>query len=150
GVLLCQGALSRTEEEHASPPRDLCAGQSVHNAPPSLALPRRVMCPQPGRQTGRTPNTAPSWPQLSRTVAGEQIAIPPRPRSSPLIQTFPTFRAIVRLHEDVMHRRRFIASFGKIFTEQLSGAVTDRPALHDALEFARERYRFSQPDRSPR
>jgi predicted site-specific integrase-resolvase len=25
----------------------------------------------------------------------------------------------------------------KIFTEQLSGAVTDRPALHDALEFAR-------------
>jgi DNA invertase Pin-like site-specific DNA recombinase len=23
------------------------------------------------------------------------------------------------------------------FTEQLSGAVTDRPALHDALEFAR-------------
>src|SRR5215470_18012711 len=26
---------------------------------------------------------------------------------------------------------------GKIFTEQMSGAVTDRPALHDALEFAR-------------
>jgi DNA invertase Pin-like site-specific DNA recombinase len=25
----------------------------------------------------------------------------------------------------------------KIFTEQLSGAVADRPALHDALEFAR-------------
>src|SRR6202007_3376458 len=24
-----------------------------------------------------------------------------------------------------------------IFTEQMSGAVTDRPALHDALEFAR-------------
>jgi DNA invertase Pin-like site-specific DNA recombinase len=24
----------------------------------------------------------------------------------------------------------------KIFTEQMSGAVTDRPALHDALEFA--------------
>jgi DNA invertase Pin-like site-specific DNA recombinase len=29
------------------------------------------------------------------------------------------------------------AGCGKIFTEQLSGAVTDRPALHDALEFAR-------------
>src|ERR1700741_3304029 len=27
----------------------------------------------------------------------------------------------------------------KIFTEQMSGAVTDRPALHDALEFARSR-----------
>src|ERR1700747_1461171 len=25
----------------------------------------------------------------------------------------------------------------KIFTEQMSGAVTDRPALHEALEFAR-------------
>ena len=25
----------------------------------------------------------------------------------------------------------------KIFTEQMSGAVTDRPALHDVLEFAR-------------
>ena len=29
------------------------------------------------------------------------------------------------------------AGCGKIFTEQMSGAVADRPALHDALEFAR-------------
>jgi DNA invertase Pin-like site-specific DNA recombinase len=29
------------------------------------------------------------------------------------------------------------AGCGKIFTEQMSGAVTDRPALHGALEFAR-------------
>ena len=29
------------------------------------------------------------------------------------------------------------AGCGRIFTEQLSGAVADRPALHDALEFAR-------------
>src|SRR6201986_3060540 len=29
------------------------------------------------------------------------------------------------------------AGWTKIFTEQMSGAVTDRPALHDALEFAR-------------
>ena len=29
------------------------------------------------------------------------------------------------------------AGCGKIFTEQVSGAVTDRPALRDALEFAR-------------
>ena len=29
------------------------------------------------------------------------------------------------------------AGCGKIFTEQMSGAVTDRPALRDALEFAR-------------
>src|SRR5205814_5163426 len=59
----------------------------------------------------------------------------------------------------------------KIFTEQMSGAVADRPALHNALEFARsgdtltavdeavnrnrrksagERHRVSQPDRSSR
>src|SRR5271156_1835313 len=29
------------------------------------------------------------------------------------------------------------AGCGKIFTEQMSGAVADRPALHDALEYAR-------------
>jgi DNA invertase Pin-like site-specific DNA recombinase len=29
------------------------------------------------------------------------------------------------------------AGCAKIFTEQMSGTVTDRPALHDALEFAR-------------
>ena len=29
------------------------------------------------------------------------------------------------------------AGCSKIFTEQMSGAVADRPALHDALEFAR-------------
>src|SRR5436190_18934001 len=29
------------------------------------------------------------------------------------------------------------AGCAKIFTEQMSGAVTERPALHDALEFAR-------------
>ena len=28
----------------------------------------------------------------------------------------------------------------RIFTEQMSGAVADRPALHDALEFARRRH----------
>src|ERR1700747_3728365 len=29
------------------------------------------------------------------------------------------------------------AGCAKIFTEQMSGAVAERPALHDALEFAR-------------
>jgi DNA invertase Pin-like site-specific DNA recombinase len=29
------------------------------------------------------------------------------------------------------------AGCDKIFTEQMSGAVADRPALHDALEFSR-------------
>jgi hypothetical protein len=71
------------------------------------------------------------------------------------------------------------AGCGRMFTEQLSGAVTDRPSLHEALEFARSGdtlivwkldrlarsmkqlietieklrlrgNRLSQPDRSPR
>jgi DNA invertase Pin-like site-specific DNA recombinase len=29
------------------------------------------------------------------------------------------------------------AGCGEIYTEQMSGAVADRPALHDALEFVR-------------
>jgi DNA invertase Pin-like site-specific DNA recombinase len=29
------------------------------------------------------------------------------------------------------------AGCARIFNEQMSGAVTDRPALHDALEFSR-------------
>jgi IS5 family transposase len=39
GVRLRQGALSRAQEERSSPARNLRAGQSVHRAPPSIALP---------------------------------------------------------------------------------------------------------------
>jgi Resolvase, N terminal domain len=42
------------------------------------------------------------------------------------------------------------AGCAKIFTEQMSGAVTDRPALHDALEFghAGEPRHRRDPDRA--
>jgi DNA invertase Pin-like site-specific DNA recombinase len=41
--------------------------------------------------------------------------------------------------QNIALQRDALAEAGcqKIFTEQLSGAVTDRPALNDALEFAR-------------
>ena len=62
GVRLCQGALSRAEEKHSSPARHLRAGQSVHGAPASPALPTGVVCPEPGRQHRVDPNTAPKRP----------------------------------------------------------------------------------------
>jgi len=53
-VRLRQGALSRAEQEPPSPAGHLRDGQSVHGAPPSIALPVGVMCPQSGRQTLQT------------------------------------------------------------------------------------------------
>jgi DNA invertase Pin-like site-specific DNA recombinase len=44
------------------------------------------------------------------------------------------------------------AGCAKIFTEQISGAVTERPASHDALEFARSGVRgigFRSPTEAP-
>jgi DNA invertase Pin-like site-specific DNA recombinase len=37
----------------------------------------------------------------------------------------------------------------KIFTEQMSGAVTDRPALHDALEFRAQRRHADRVEARP-
>ena len=65
GIRLCQGALSRAQEEHASPARDLRAGQSVHGAPASIALPTGVMCPQPVGKPCRHPmrrQNGPNYP----------------------------------------------------------------------------------------
>ncbi len=62
GVWLCQGALSRAEEEHPSPTGDLRAGQSVHGAPATIGLPKGVMCLQPDRQPRGRPNTASTPP----------------------------------------------------------------------------------------
>jgi hypothetical protein len=45
----------------------------------------------------------------------------------------PLCRARIFLQRDALAE----AGWGKIFIEQMSGAVTDRPALRDALEFAR-------------
>jgi hypothetical protein len=85
GVRLCQGALSRAEEEHPSAACDLRTGQSVHGAPASPALPTGVVCPEPGRQHRADPNTAlkpPNYPAPSR--CGNRDA--PHPCASPLFQ----------------------------------------------------------------
>jgi hypothetical protein len=73
GVRFCQGALSRAEEEHSSPARDLRAGQSIHRAPASAALRTGLVCPQPRRQTVQTPQGGTKTTQLPRSVAGEEI-----------------------------------------------------------------------------
>src|SRR3989440_11367005 len=83
GVRLCQGALSRAEEEHASPARDLRAGQSVYGAPASVALPTGVVCPQPRRQTVQTPQCSTKTAQLPRNVASEEIAVSLIPAPAP-------------------------------------------------------------------
>src|SRR6266849_3375248 len=91
------------------------------------------------------------------------------------------YARVSTIDQNLALQRDALAEAGcrRIFTEQLSGAVTDRPALREALEFARsgdtlivwkldrlarsmkqlietieelraERHRLSQPDRSPR
>jgi hypothetical protein len=74
GVRLCEGALSRAEEEHSSLARDLRAPQSVHGAPAPAALPIGIVCPQPCQQTVQTPQCGTKTAQLPPIVTGEQIA----------------------------------------------------------------------------
>jgi hypothetical protein len=49
----------------------------------SIALPRGVMCPKPGRQTLQTPQYGTNPRQLPPAVAGKQIAILPIPAPPP-------------------------------------------------------------------
>ena len=65
GIRLCQGALSRAEEEHSPPAGDLRARQPVHGAPPSIALPSGVMCPQTKPQPCKRHNNASAPPNHS-------------------------------------------------------------------------------------
>jgi hypothetical protein len=57
--MLPQGALSRAEEEHSSPTRQLRAGQSLHRAMASAALPTGIVRPQPHGKPCKHPNAAP-------------------------------------------------------------------------------------------
>jgi hypothetical protein len=54
----------------------LRAGQSVHGAPPSIALPAGVMCPQSGRQTLQTSQCGINTAQSLRFASSEQIVMP--------------------------------------------------------------------------
>src|SRR5262249_12028684 len=69
GVRLCQGALSRAQQEPPPPARDLRAGQFVHGAPPSIAPPTDVVSlTSPltvADAADLTPNNDPPAPTLS-------------------------------------------------------------------------------------
>src|ERR1700731_4868372 len=94
GVRLCQGTLSRTEEEHASPAGDLRARQSVHGAPAAIGLPKGVVCLQPGRQPCSRPNTASTRPNrpVSYSLSKSPCLLAPVPA---LIQTFLSLSSFV-------------------------------------------------------
>jgi len=63
-VRLCQGALSRAEEEYASPVRDLRAGQSVHRTPGSPDAAPITTSPTPYRHCLVQFQTANSYSRL--------------------------------------------------------------------------------------
>jgi hypothetical protein len=124
-----------------------------------------------GRAKRRLRPAAPKVPRARSSDAGDTTSKPMRigyARVSTVDQN-------LALQRDALSE----AGCAKIFIEQLSGAVADRPALHDALEFARsgdtlivwkldrlsavdeavdrncrkpatKRYRVSQPDGSAR
>ena len=73
GVRLCQGALSRAEQEPPSSARHLRAGQSVHRAPAFIALPGGVMCPQSGRHILKTSQCGIHRPNHPVSTASKQI-----------------------------------------------------------------------------
>src|SRR5881227_1610273 len=101
GIRLCQSALSRAEEEHASPARDLRAGQSVHDAPASIALRRGVVCPQPGRISVQTLKTAPA--RADHPVLWPANKAPcPHPCAGPLFRPSLVLRFRHKMHETVI------------------------------------------------
>ena len=118
--------------------------------------------------------TSPAAPKVARARSSDAGEITSKPM---LIG----YARVSTVDQNLALQRDALTEAGctKIFTEQMSGAVTDRPALHDALEFARsgdtlivwkldrlarsmkqlietvetpagEGHRVSQPDRSPR
>jgi DNA invertase Pin-like site-specific DNA recombinase len=64
---------------------------------------------------------------------------PPRDGEAPSKGMLIGYASVSTIDQNLALQRDALTEAGcsKIFTEQLSGAVSDRPALHDALEFAR-------------
>jgi DNA invertase Pin-like site-specific DNA recombinase len=88
----------------------------------------------------KTPRTAalakrrlrPAAPKVGRTRSSDAGEI----TSKPMLLGYARVSTVdqnLALQRDALTE----AGCAKIFTEQMSGAVTDRPALHDALEFTR-------------
>ena len=76
GVRLCQGALSRAQQEHPPSAGDLRFDQFVHSATPSAALRTGVLGPQPGGQTIQIPQCAIKTAQLPVPSPDDEIATP--------------------------------------------------------------------------
>jgi DNA invertase Pin-like site-specific DNA recombinase len=93
--------------------------------------------------TKRTKTTHPSSPGKRRRLVSRKLA---RARSTlPVTSHTPAkpmligYARVSTVDQNLALQRDALTEAGcaKIFTEQMSGAVTVRPALHDALEFAR-------------
>jgi DNA invertase Pin-like site-specific DNA recombinase len=74
----------------------------------------------------------PAAPKAARTRSSEDGEI----TSKPMLLGY---ARVSTVDQNLALQRDALTEAGctRIFTEQMSGAVTDRPALHDALEFAR-------------
>src|ERR1700730_11959932 len=86
--------------------------------------------------------TAPLWKGRGCPDARKTARVNPSPRTDG--EVYPKgiligYARVSTIDQNLALQRDALtdAGCGKIFTEQLSGAVADRPALHDALEFAR-------------
>ena len=89
------------------------------------------------RKTARTAARAkrrlrPAAPKVARARSSDAYEI----TSKPMLLGY---ARVSTVDQNLALQRDALTEAGctKIFTEQMSGAVTDRPALHDALEFAR-------------
>jgi hypothetical protein len=94
-----------------------------------MTIKRRKTARTAARAKRRLPPTA---PKVSRARSSDAGGITSKPM---LIG----YARVSTVDQDLALQRDALTEAGctKIFTEQMSGAVTDRPALHDALEFAR-------------
>jgi Resolvase, N terminal domain len=87
-------------------------------------------------KTGHTPARAKRQRPLAAKVARARSSDAGDITSKPMLIGYARVSTVdqnLALQRDALTE----AGCAKIFTEQMSGAVTDRPALHDALEFAR-------------
>jgi DNA invertase Pin-like site-specific DNA recombinase len=84
------------------------------------------------RPAVRVKRRRPAAKKVTRTQSSDAGDITPKPM---LIG----YARVSTVDQNLALQRDALTEAGcqKIFTEQMSGAVTDRPALHDALEFAR-------------
>src|SRR5215831_7103094 len=92
--------------------------------------------------TKRRKTTRSAPPRSRRPVAAKAARGRAAPPAADLAMAKPMLIGYARVstvEQNLALQRDALTEAGcqRIFTEQMSGVVTDRPALHDALEFAR-------------